>query len=81
MRSFSKVANSVMDPPRVEAALRTMTALETALGYRFADRSILQRALTHRSRAHEAKVGETGDTTSGSSSSGTRCSAFSSPIA
>jgi ribonuclease-3 len=39
-----------------------LATLEAALGYRFADRSILQRALTHRSRAHEAKVGEAGDT-------------------
>ncbi len=36
--------------------------LEEVLGYRFADRSILARALTHRSRAHEARAGETGDT-------------------
>lgn len=36
--------------------------LENALGYRFADRSILARALTHRSRAHEARDGEAGDT-------------------
>jgi len=34
-------------------------ALEEALGYRFSDRAILARALTHRSRAHEAK-GATG---------------------
>jgi ribonuclease-3 len=31
--------------------------LEDALGYRFADRSILEQALTHRSSAHEARDG------------------------
>jgi ribonuclease III len=36
--------------------------LEDALGYRFEDRSILERALTHRSRAHETRDGGAGDT-------------------
>jgi len=39
-----------------------LLALEEALGYRFNDRSILERALTHRSRAHERRDGATGDT-------------------
>lgn len=42
--------------------MRGASELEKALGYRFADRSILARALTHRSRAHEARTGEAGDT-------------------
>lgn len=35
--------------------------IEDALGYRFEDHSILERALTHRSRAHEALGGKAGD--------------------
>jgi len=42
--------------------LTKLSALEKVLGYRFADRSLLERALTHRSRAHEARAGEAGDT-------------------
>lgn len=37
------------------------TELEESLGYRFEDRTILERALTHRSRAHEAPGGVAGD--------------------
>jgi len=36
--------------------------LEKALGHRFADRTILERALTHRSRAHERRDRAQGDT-------------------
>ena len=36
--------------------------LEDALGYRFEDRTILERALTHRSRTHEERDGVAGDT-------------------
>jgi ribonuclease-3 len=32
-----------------------LSALEARLGHRFADRALLERALTHRSRAHEAE--------------------------
>jgi ribonuclease-3 len=35
--------------------------IEAALGYRFKDRSLLQRALTHRSRAHESLDGPSAD--------------------
>ena len=35
--------------------------LEDALGYRFEDRTILERALTHRSRAHEGRGAAAGD--------------------
>ena len=33
--------------------MRSLSGLESKLGYRFEDRSILERALTHRSSAHE----------------------------
>ena len=42
--------------------MTTRPALEGALGYRFADRALLERALTHRSRAHESPDAERGDT-------------------
>ena len=42
--------------------MTTTSELEDALGYRFEDRTILERALTHRSRAHEARDGAAGDT-------------------
>lgn len=38
------------------------TELERALGYRFKDHTILQRALTHRSSAHETQVDSVGET-------------------
>src|SRR5688572_1614503 len=34
--------------------------LEDLLGYRFADRSLLERALTHRSWTHENRIGSEG---------------------
>jgi ribonuclease-3 len=40
--------------------LTVASRLEQALGYRFTDRSLLERALTHRSREHEARGGVTG---------------------
>ncbi|HXV76129.1 MAG TPA: ribonuclease III [Candidatus Polarisedimenticolaceae bacterium] len=39
---------------------RTAGGLERALGYRFRDRTLLERALTHRSHVHE-REGETGE--------------------
>jgi ribonuclease-3 len=42
--------------------MKSTTDLTESLGYRFEDRAILKRALTHRSRTHEAHDGATGDT-------------------
>jgi len=39
-----------------------VSKLDDALGYRFKDRGILERALTHRSRAHEVKDGTSPET-------------------
>jgi ribonuclease III len=41
--------------------MKLVTNLEDRLGHRFADSSILDRALTHRSRAHEAGEAARGD--------------------
>lgn len=43
--------------PRVVPLRDDLAPLERALGYRFRDRSLLVRALTHRSRAHEDGTG------------------------
>jgi ribonuclease III len=43
--------------PRVVALRDELAPLERALGYRFRDRALLVRALTHRSRAHEDGTG------------------------
>lgn len=43
--------------PRVVQLRDDLAPLERALGYRFRDRSLLVRALTHRSRAHEDSSG------------------------
>jgi ribonuclease-3 len=42
--------------------LKLVSQLEHALGHRFKDRAILERALTHRSSAHEARDGAAADT-------------------
>ena len=42
--------------------MTSRSEIEEALGYRFTDRTLLTRALTHRSRAHEAKDGAPRDT-------------------
>ena len=57
MRSFTKIANSVANPSWLDRPpMKHATESMESLGYRFQDRAILERALTHRSRAHE--VGE-----------------------
>jgi ribonuclease III len=50
-----------VDPAAKEGRPDDTKALEERLGYRFRDRDLLDRALTHRSRAHEEPSGDRAD--------------------
>jgi len=57
-RQLLKRFEGPADPgPRVVPLRDELAPLERALGYRFRDRALLVRALTHRSRAHEDGTG------------------------
>jgi ribonuclease-3 len=57
-RQLLKRFETPADPgPRVVPLRDELAPLERALGYRFRDRTLLVRALTHRSRAHEDGTG------------------------
>ena len=56
-RVLARFAAKPADGPKVVPLRDDLAALEAQLGYRFRDRDLLVRALTHRSRAHEDGTG------------------------
>lgn len=54
---LARVESAAQPGPKVVPLRDELAPLEQALGYRFHDRALLVRALTHRSRAHEDGTG------------------------